>query len=160
MEFINKLNTIARVIDRAPGRIAVTAVNFSKQRFRQKNWVDRSRKPWPKRQRKDKGTLMVRSGRLKRSIRKIYVGKNYVIIGTDVPYAKAHNEGETIKKKVSIKEHQRQIKRGRNPRSIKVKSHNRNMNITFKPRRFLGESAVLGRRIEMMLYNDFKKILN
>lgn len=154
-EFINKLNNVSRAIERMPQRIAVVAVNFSKERFIRKNWVDRSRKPWKKRLRKDRGSLMVRIGRLKRSIRKLKVTRNYIIIGTDVPYARIHNEGGTIKKNARVREH----KRKRKGRVSTVKAHTRKMNITLPPRQFIGESAVLARRIERQVERDIKTAL-
>ncbi|MBL7868869.1 MAG: phage virion morphogenesis protein [Flavobacterium lindanitolerans] len=154
-----KLKKLQRVHETFVPKAAIVAVNFSKERFVQKNWVDRSRQNWEPRKRKDRGSLMVKTGRLKRSIRKIRVGSNYFIIGTDVPYAQAHNDGLTINRTVTVKPHQRAITRGRNPRRVNIKMHQRKMQRTFKKRQFLGESAVLMRRIERMLENDIKEAL-
>ncbi len=153
--FIRKLNNVSKAVERLPMRLAVVAVNFSKERFVQKNWVDRTRVKWKKRQRKDRGSLMVRTGRLKRSIRKIRVTKDYIIIGTNVPYAQIHNEGGTIKKTVRVREHNRT----RKGRVAIVKEHTRKMNLTLPPRQFIGESAVLMRRIERQVERDIKTAL-
>lgn len=153
--FIHKLNQLVKVQERLPRRAAVVAVNFSKERFRRKNWVDRTRKPWEKRKRKARGSLMVATGRLKKSIRVLQVGRDFAIIGTDVPYAQAHNDGVTIKKTVTVRTHRRRTKRGE---SI-VKSHPRKMNLTLPPRQFIGSSAILGRRIERLIERDIKKAL-
>ncbi|MDC9722380.1 MAG: phage virion morphogenesis protein [Urechidicola sp.] len=154
-QFIAKLNKISRAVDRMPNRLAVVAVNFSKERFRNKNWVDRTRQPWVKRKRKDRGSLMVRTGRLKRSIRKIAVSRDRIIIGTDVPYAKAHNEGSTIKTNARVRGHKRRTRTG----TSNVKEHTRKMNLTLPPRRFIGPSAVLMRRIERQVEREFKNAL-
>ncbi len=157
--FIDKLKKLGKVQNNFINRSAVIAVNFSKERFIQKNWVDKSRQPWEARKRDDRGSLMVRTGRLKRSIRKIKIGANFFIIGTDVPYAQIHNDGGTIKKTVTVKAHNRKNTRGRETSETKVKSHNRKMNMTFKKRQFIGESAVLMRRIERQLESDIKEAI-
>jgi len=153
--FIEQLNRLAKVQKNLPTKMGAVAVRFSKERFQQKNWLDRTREPWKKRQRKDRGTLMNRTGRLKRSIRKIEVGRDYIVIGTDVPYAEAHNEGATVKETVAIKEHTRRTRTGRST----VKAHTRKMNVSLPPRRFIGESAILGRRIERLIENELKNAL-
>lgn len=154
-----KLKKLARVQEQFIPKAAIVAVNFSKERFVQKNWVDRTRERWEPRKRKDRGSLMVKTARLKRSIRKIRIGRTYFIIGTDVPYAQAHNDGITINKTVTVKQHQRAVRAGRNPRNVIVKTHQRKMERTFKKRQFIGESAVLMRRIERTLENDIKEAL-
>lgn len=157
-DFINKLKKLSRVIDRLPSRATVVAVNFSKERFVRKNWVDTSREPWKNRERKDRGSLMVRTGRLKRSIRKLQITSSYILIGTDVPYAKIHNEGGRINKTVTVRKHQRRITRGRGGTET-VKSHTRKMNLTIRKRQFLGDSAVLRRRLERMIEKDIKNAI-
>lgn len=154
-----KLRKLSRVHDTFIKRAAITAVNFSKERFVTKSWVDRAREKWEPRKRKDRGSLMVRSGRLKRSIRVIKTGSNYFVIGTDVPYAQAHNDGLTVKKTVTVRAHQRKVTRGRNPRTAEVGRHTRTIDRTFKKRQFIGESAILMRRIERQLENDIKNAL-
>lgn len=154
-----KLKKLSRVHQTFVPKAAIIAVNFSKERFVQKNWVGRTRERWPDRERKDRGTLMVKSGRLKRSIRKIRIGSTFFIIGTDVPYAQAHNDGLTINKTVTVRQHQRTVRRGRTARRVEVSMHTRKMVRTFKKRQFIGESDVLMRRIERTLENDIKEAL-
>jgi len=146
LQKVNRPSFMRRLVNRA----GVVAVNFSKERFVQKNWVDRSREPWQKRARPAKGSLLVRSGRLKRSIRKLSEGEYFVYVGTDVPYAKIHNEGGTTNKTVTVRGHSR-LRKGR---TEKVKTHQRKMNLTVPKRQFLGDSAVLGRRIERQASKD------
>lgn len=154
-----QLDRLSRVHENFIKRAAVVAVNFSKERFVLKNWADTGREPWPARQRKDRGSLMVRTGRLKRSIRVIKTGNNYFVIGTDVPYAQAHNDGLTIEKTVTVREHQRTTTRGRSARRVTVSTHARKMKRTFKKRQFIGESAILMRRIERQLEKDITEAL-
>ena len=150
--FTEKLKKLAKVRERLPQRAAVVAVNFSKERFVRKNWVDTSPQAWPQRKRKDRGSLMIRSGRLKRSIRKLMVTMDFILIGTDVPYAQIHNEGGSIKKTVPVRQHERKSSRGR----AKVKAHSRNVNLKMPKRQFIGNSAILRRRIERLIERDIK----
>ncbi|MCG8186700.1 phage virion morphogenesis protein [Tenacibaculum finnmarkense genomovar finnmarkense] len=154
-DFFEKLQRIDNkfFLSKMTSEAGVIAVKFSKDRFRQKNWVDTSQEKWTPRKRKRAGSLLVGpgSGRLKRSIRKISEGKYYVLIGTDVPYAQIHNEGGTIKATARVRAHSR-TRKGRN-QPIKVKAHTRQMNAKIPKRQFLGESAVLARRLENHMYD-------
>ena len=168
-EFFEKLKKVNKplFLRNMTSHAGTIAVNFSKERFRNKNWVDRTREKWPNRKRKSRGTLLSKSGRLKRSIRKLAHGNYYVFIGTDVPYAQIHNEGGEIKKTVSVRAHSRSraVTRGngraRKPKKPtgKVKAHTRKMNLTIAKRQFLGNSAVLTRRIERHMYKQIEKEL-
>ena len=73
-------------------------------------------------------------------------GDYFVYIGTDVPYAKAHNEGGEITKTVNVRSHSR-ARKGRTDK-FKVKSYQRKMNLTLPKRQFIGDSAALAKRIE------------
>lgn len=173
---LKKVNrpTFLRQLTTETGAIAV---NFSKQRFRDKNWVNRGRESWEQRKRKErKGSLMVKSGRLKRSVRKISQGSYYVLIGTDVPYAQIHNEGGTINETVKVKAHKRvrniyalrkRRKAGQSKYTTKkigsnvstVKAHTRQMKLTMPRRQFLGESQTLLKALERYMYKQLMKKL-
>ena len=166
-DFINKLNRLTKLYKKFPELAAIEAVNFSKERFVRKNWVDKTverwkpRKPspeWHSEEQKKaaaRGSLMVKSGRLKRSIRKIKVTRNSVTIGTDVPYAEPHNEGAVINQSINIRAH----KRKRKGREYSVKAHRRKRKITLPERRFIGESAILLRRVERLVQREINEIL-
>lgn len=166
-DFIKKLNRLSKLYTKFPELAAIEAVNFSKERFVRKNWVDKgveawkARKPSPEwhsdEQKKaaTRGSLMVKSGRLKRSIRKTAVTRNSVTIGTDVPYAEAHNEGTVINTSVNVKTHSRK----RKGRTETVKSHRRKRIIKIPKRQFIGESAILLRRIERLVQREITEIL-
>ena len=166
-DFINKLNRLTKLYKKFPELAAIEAVNFSKERFVRKNWVDKTvtawkaRKPSPEwhseaqKKAAARGSLMVKSGRLKRSIRKLNVTRNSVTIGTDVPYAEPHNEGETINQTINIKAHSRK----RKGREERVKAHRRKRKITLPERRFIGESAILLRRVERLVQREITEIL-
>jgi phage gpG-like protein len=167
IDFVTKLNRLSKLYRKFPEMAAIEAVNFSKERFVRKNWVDKSVTVWKSRkaspewhseaQKKaaSRGSLMVKSGRLKRSIRKIKVTRNSVTIGTDVPYAEAHNEGAVINQMVNVKSHNRK----RKGRTSTVKAHRRKRKITLPERRFIGESALLLRRVERLVQREINDIL-
>ena len=166
-DFLKKLNRLTKLYNRFPDIAAIEAVNFSKERFVRKNWLDKSPKAWKARkpspewhseeQKKaaSRGSLMVKSGRLKRSVRKIAVTRNSVTIGTDVPYAEAHNDGAIINQSITIKAHSRK----RKGREHKVKSHKRSRRLQLPERKFIGESAILLRRIERLVQREITDIL-
>lgn len=166
-DFLKKLNRLSKLYQKFPEMAAIEAVNFSKERFVRKNWVDKTATRWKARsdspewhtaaQKKasSRGSLMIKSGRLKRSIRKIKVTRNSVTIGTDVPYAEAHNEGAVINQMINIKSHSRK----RQGRSETVKAHRRKRKITLPQRQFIGESALLMRRVERLVQREINEIL-
>jgi phage gpG-like protein len=166
-DFIAKLQRLSKLYRKFPEMAAIEAVNFSKERFVRKNWVDKSVTAWKARKASpewyseeqkraaSRGSLMVKSGRLKRSIRKIKVTRNSVTIGTDVPYAEAHNEGAVINQMVNVKQHSRK----RKGRTETVKAHRRKRKITLPERRFIGESALLLRRVERLVQREINDIL-
>ena len=166
-DYLNKLDRLSKLYKLFPDMAAIEAVNFSKERFVRKNWVDKSVTAWKPRKKSPKwhsaeqkraanrGSLMVKSGRLKRSVRKIKVTRNSVTIGTDVPYAEPHNEGVVINQVINIRSHSRK----RKGRTSTVRAHRRKRKITLPERRFLGESAILMRRIERLVEREIKDIL-
>lgn len=169
-QFFAQVDRIANAMDKFPIQAAVTAERFSKERFRMKNWVDRTREPWPEnseatlkaleRKPGPKGSMMVRSSRLKKSVRKLSWTRRFIVIGTDVPYAQINNDGGTINKTVKVKPHKRVITRGRaKAKTVKVKAHQRQMNTHIPQRKFLGESAILMRRIERLMERQLKEAL-
>jgi len=166
-DYFNKLKRLSQLYRKFPEMAAIEAVNFSKERFVRKNWVDKTvtawkaRKPSPEwhseaqKKAAARGSLMVKSGRLKRSIRKIKVTRNSVTIGTDVPYAEPHNEGAVINQTINVRTHSRK----RKGRSETVKAHRRKRKITLPERRFIGESAILLRRVERLVQREINEIL-
>ena len=155
LQKVNKPSFMRRLVNRS----GVVAVNFSKERFVRKDWLDgSSRQSWEKRKKVDRGSLMVRSGRLKRSIRKLSEGDYFVYVGTDVPYAQIHNEGGNINKTITVRTHSRT----RKGRTETVKSHRRKMKMTMPKRQFLGDSNALAKRIERFanveINNEIQKL--
>jgi phage gpG-like protein len=181
-DFLRTLDNLSKTFNKLPAKMGAEAVLFSKERFRQQNWVDDSTKQWKLdkknvRSRKTrKRGILIKSGRLMRSVRKIHVSRNTIVIGTDVPYAKAHNEG--FKGKVKVKAHTRgkyqkekegtgvYSTRTRKERSrtvtkktgkVKVKAHTKTLKI--RQNQFLGNSAQLAKRIERLAQAEINRAL-
>jgi phage gpG-like protein len=156
LEYIRMLDRVSMAVSSIPQRAATLAVNFSKERFRAQNWVDTRTEPWPKRQGREKRkvrAILIDSGRLRRSIRKVVVTSNFVIIGTNVPYAQAHNDG--FRGEVTVKQHRRD-NRAR-PGYHLVRSHTKNINLP--RRRFIGPSSVLDRQMVRMMTSEIARAM-
>ncbi len=161
----------------APGMLGNIAVNFFLDRFKYQNWLGSSTDPW--RQRKASGgrnkgrAILVQSGRLRRSIRITRITGLVTYIGTDVPYARAHNQG--FRGTVAVKAFTRNkytkhkigtgklTKKGKERMktvqriggATQVKAHSRNMNL---PRRqFMGYSPVLEKQLQRKLLAELLK---
>lgn len=88
---------LTRTLDELPLIVGNAAVNYSLDAFAKQAWEG---KPWDKRKsKKDTGrSLLVKSGRGKRSVRVIRTAPGLVVVGSDIPYMRVHNEGETIRR--------------------------------------------------------------
>jgi len=173
---LQKLKNLKQSYPRIAGREAVL---FFKKRFDERNWVSDRSEPW--KLRKDKGKknkgrgLLVKTGALRRSIRVTRASGTMVWVGTDIPYARAHNQG--YRGNVSVKEHKRNkfttkevgigtylIKsKKENTRKVselksegKVEAHTRKMNLP--KRQFIGESRYLLKNLERLILSEIKKI--
>lgn len=167
---IRVCDNINRAITRIPHKAAIIAVYFSKERFRKKNWLDTSEYLW-KKTKKRKGSTLIKSGRLKRSIRQVHIGADYAIIGTDVPYARVHNDGGTFKgietvRTHAVKAHKRKahIRAGKRikagtVRAHIVKSHKRRFKRTFVQRKFIGQSQHLTNQLTSMIQSEIRKVI-
>lgn len=170
-DLVRMCDNVNRAISGIPHKSAVLAVNFSKERFIKKNWLDKTGIDWEK-TKKRKGSTLIKSGRLKRSIRKVHIGADYVIIGTDVPYARIHNDGGKIEGTEHVRSHKRDAHKHkaymRSKRRIKagkvraciVKSHSRKYKRTFIQRQFIGQSQYLTNQLSNMINNEIKKAIN
>lgn len=83
------------------------------------------------------GKTLIDTGLLMRSIH-FEAKQNEVNIGTNIVYAKIHNEGGTISKTEPVRSHKRTITTKKNgKRDVMVKAHTRNISVTIPERRFL-----------------------
>lgn len=180
-DFTRKLDALSDSYRKLPNEIAATAVNFSKERFRDQAWLDKTKENWKPRARRRAGsskksqTLLVNTGRLKRGMRKISATQDSVIIGNDVPYAQIQNDGGTINKTVTVNQftkkgfNKKSYTRKRNGRSENIsahavkshsiKSHSRKMNLKIPARTFIGKSDMLERKLLSLITDRFKEAL-
>lgn len=92
-----------------PKIVGNEVVNFSKENFNRQGFLDSSVQRWrPRRNNKGRGrAILVKSARLKRSIRITKIDTDVVAVGSDVTYAKVHNEG--FNGVVNVKGHSRKL---------------------------------------------------
>jgi len=75
----------------------VISVNHFTKSFSDGGFTDESLERWKPRKKRERGgsrAVLVKSGRLRRSLRSRRLGNLAVKIMTDVPYARVHNNGE------------------------------------------------------------------
>lgn len=136
--------------------------NFDTQSFEGKAWQKRKNPTkWGKPD--DEGrALLIKTGRLRRSIRVSQIIQDRVIItagGADTPYARAHNEGF----KGTITQNIRPfIRRGKKLQSHPVRGFTRTFYQNIPKRQFIGrakDSPQLTARLQKVVRNEFIKIL-
>ncbi len=176
LDFTRKMNELEKIYRRIPTLVGTFAVSFSKQRFRDQAWVNHRTEPWKPRRKASWGkkerkgrAILVETGKLRRSVRIVRKTQDYVIIGSDLPYAEIHNTGGWIRETVTIKEHSRNLTKlgvikgkelkkstkieiGRvKTGETKVKEHTRKINFFIPRRQFLGESAILEKQLNRQI---------
>lgn len=148
-----------------PVKVGDTAVLFTKQRFAQKNWIDNRVEYWKPRKKftrwgktpRNKGrALLVDSGRLRRSIRIMGKTATSVTIGSDVPYATAHNDGFRGEAKQRVSPYTRKLKKGG---TTTVKAHDRTIQQNIPRRRFIGQSQYQTKQIERLISSEIMKAI-
>ncbi len=159
-----------------PVVIANEMVNFTKERFRQQNWLSGGSQPWEKRKsKKDSSRAILRkSGRLARSPRPVTKG-DMAGIAMDVPYAQVHNDG--FNGTVNVKAHKRNkygkqktgtgtynksgTEKMKTITTVKgigdVKAHTRKVNMP--RRRFVGPSANMMARLQKAAQKHINKFI-
>lgn len=152
---IKGLRRLNKVMPNIAGRIAV---NGFKETFRRGGWTDRRLVKWKDRKGNiDQGrAVLVKSGRLKRSLRVLRKRTGQVETGTDLAYGAAHNEGAKIKGRFRIRTHSRTLPSGK---TTQVQEHNRNVDTTLPQRQFVGESKKIIDDIEVSYIRRIKKII-
>lgn len=165
-----KKEQLAQTFRDLPAIVGEEIVTFTLENFEMQGWQGDSYQEWPQRKnptkwgkKDDPGrALLVKTGKLKRSIRILSIQQNKVSVGvggSDVPYAKVHNEGfeGTITQNVS--EHTRKTKSGEN---INVSAFTRTINQQIPKRKFIGspeESTRLKGRIMKICVDKIRKTL-
>lgn len=139
-------------------------------------------KPWTKRLRTRRGSLLVDSGALRRSI-KYSINGNKITWTSDLPYAAIHNTGGKIKVTPKMKrffwakynEYNKKIKKGKKGQVLQSKANKNNYDeaqfwkamalkkvgtfIKIPQRQFIGESPDVKQRIEKITNKYVNKLL-
>ncbi len=178
-DFNNKIDALDRVAAELPKRCGVVALNFIHDRFKAQNWIGYYAEPWKRRKNPTKWgkvkrnsgrALLVDTRRLQRSIRLETATQEHIIIATNEPYAKAHNEGFRGTVQQNVKQHTRKrtrparTKTGKKSKrevvgSSTVKAHKRTIRQNIPRRQFMGESPYLLKAIEREVTAQFMKAL-
>ena len=160
---------MAKVLSKAPRALGSIAVSFFKQSFRNQGFTNDTLEPWkPRSGNKDNGrAILVKSGRLRNSIRIVKADTSVIIIGTDVPYAKIHNRGYVGG--VTVKAHHRtkiskvlvyniKSKKGRTVKTDTGRSQIQSFTrrIRMPKRQFMGNSAQLNKLIKQWFVSQLK----
>lgn len=177
-QFTHPFNEIrkrySRLKPKLPALASNLAVNEFKGNFRRGGYristgIVRRWKPRKNKGKRNTGrAILVQSGRLKRSLRAAPIG-TYARVLTNVPYAKAHNEGATGR--VNIQGHTRgrygKVRAKRNGKnktltrrngSSYVRPHKRKQNLPKRP--FMITTSPLLRDINKMVDRELNKIIN
>lgn len=95
---------LKEVFENLPAWAGNAALNFYKDSWRRQGYIDRGFQRWPGRKAPEESRgILMKSGALRRSIR-LRTGLGWWEVYTDSKYAKAHNEGETIKQTVTARQ--------------------------------------------------------
>lgn len=144
-EIVKEYQKFRRTLPRVIGQ---EAVKFAKDNFRRQGFQDNPFQKWKKRKpgaERNKGrAILVDSGRLKRSVRVTRIVGNLIYIGSNVPYAKIHNEGGRITGQARVRRHTRRTRTGAR---TTVRAHTRRMDVRMPQRKFIGASTELNRRV-------------
>ena len=156
---------LAETLRELPPIIGNEAVNFVSENFDRQAW---NGVPWQPRRnptkwgkRDDTGrSLLVKTGKLRRSIRISEITQHKVTItagGADVPYARAHNEGLSGLMEQNVNPF---LRRGKKGEAIPVKGFKRTINQNLPRRQFIGDeksSPELARRIQETVKKEISK---
>ncbi|NOS92456.1 MAG: hypothetical protein HOP30_11075 [Cyclobacteriaceae bacterium] len=167
------------VMIRVPLLVGNEAVNFALDNFRMQGFQGATFQPWAKRKvswvksKRSGRNLLVDTARLRRSIRITAMTMDYVSIGSDVKYARAHNEGvnglgviQTVR---GFKRNKTYLDEVSAPRARKAKyeksivgqsqvsAHTRRIVMRIPKRQFIGNSPYLDQRIKRVVTAAFMK---
>lgn len=162
-ELERRFKAMAPTLPRLAGN---EVVNFALDNFRKQGFMGSSFRPWKPRKNPTKWgqapkrngrSILVQTGRLRRSIRVTQASWALTTIGTDVPYARAHNEGLRMGQIQTVKGFTR--KKTAKRKAHAVDTHTRRINQNIPARPFLADSPYLQRNIQRVLAAQILKAL-
>lgn len=149
------------VLVRLPAIAGNEVVNFALDNFKKQGFLGNSFQPWAKRKTfgswgkansREGRALLVKTGQLRRSIRVTSITTNSVTVGSNVPYAKTHNEGLRLGFIQTVKPFTR--KNGQS-----VKQHSRRIDQRIPARPFLADSPYLTAKLKRVITAEIMKAL-
>lgn len=165
-QLVQKLDRLQRdLLVRVPRLVQADAVRHFKMSFRNQGFTDAVLQRWRPTKRGKPGRILKRTGLLMRSVRPGPINGTRIQVlagGPYVPYARIHNEGGTIQRQVTIRQHERRAhyartRRGRVLRkAATVRRHQARMNVHLPKRQFIGASQVLERTMRMTILRTIR----
>ncbi|RYF26585.1 MAG: hypothetical protein EOO42_01080 [Flavobacteriales bacterium] len=145
--------------------MANDTVNWALDNFNTESYEGRK---WPARKdKKNTRKLLVKSGRLKRSVRTVSTRASGYSVGSDVPYAAVHNFGDQINRAASSETfvRNRKLKGKGKGRFTKGTTSGKGFskaayNYKMPQRQFLGASPVLAKRLVKLARTEMLKAIN
>lgn len=156
-------------------------VNFALDNFKKQGFLNHGFEAWRQRKKSKWGfkdregrALLVKSGRLRRSIRITNISFLSVTVGSDVPYAKAHNDGLRLGLIQSVKSFTRKKfytdevsapgakstkYEKKHVGNVQVSAHTRRIDQKIPARPFLKDSPYLTAKIKRVITAEILKAL-
>lgn len=148
-----------------PDIIGTEVINSAADNFREEAYFGEKWKP--RKDKRNKRKLLVKSGILHRSPRVVRSQPGLVIVGSDVPYAAIHNDGGSINRAARSETFVRnRVKRGARKGSFRRGTTAgrgqtyRSYTINMPRRRFLGAHPVLKKKLEGVIKQEIYKAFN
>lgn len=165
------LSKLKRFNQQWPRLVGGLAVSHFKQSFKDQGFTDVSLDKWEPRKRdntsrRGRRSVLIKTGKLRRSVRIVRTGPGRVIVGTNLPYSQIHNEGGPVKATQKVPLHTRRrhsrTQRGRRVtvREHEVSAHSRQMDFTMPKRQFIGRSLRLNRKIQKGIVKQLSKVFS
>lgn len=163
---LNLSKETKKALSKLPAKMANVAERHFKDSFRKKGFTDRGFHRWPGRQHEGRGSLMIESGALKRSVRKHRITRNmFEIIAGDnkVNYAETHNEGLTVHPTVTPQMRKFAFAKYKETGDSKWKgialTKKSHLTIKMPKRKFMGKSHVLDANTNKLIIKELNKVL-
>ncbi len=168
------------VATRLPAIAGNVAVNFALDNFKRQGFLGDTIQPWRPRKdpnkwkqspKRNSRAILVDTGTLRRSIRIISTTFDEVIVGSDVPYAQAHNEGFKGEVTQNVKSFTRKVNtvatmgsKGKKPIKVQtgsqtVKAFTRKIKQNIPARPFLADSQYLQAQLQRTIGAEILRAL-
>ena len=148
---------------RVPNKIAITAVNFFKRNFKVGGFVDSPFRKWKKNANpRKRGAILVKSGRLRRGIKKLKVTSTKVVVGvsSQIKYARIHNEGGKIPITQKMRRYFWAMHKKTGNEFYKNMALTSKTHIEIPERTFIDDSVSLEKTLDRMLIKELEKAVS